>query len=140
MTHSFYAALAVLAMAVPASAGDIAEGEEIFTKCMTCHSIIAPDGTAIKKGGAVGPNLYGVIGRQAGTYPGFAYSKSMKAAGEAGIIWSADQIAIYVQSPPDFLKKATNDPKAKAKMAFKLSEGGDDVAAFVASASPAAVN
>jgi cytochrome c len=36
-----------------------------------------------------GPNLYGVIGRVAGTHPGFNYSKAVKAAGFA---WDDDKL------------------------------------------------
>ena len=33
----------------------------------------APDGTDIVKGGKTGPNLYGVVGRKAGSEEGFKY-------------------------------------------------------------------
>ena len=40
----------------------------------------------------IGPVLTGVIGRQSGTAPGFAYSALNKAAGENGLVWSNDLI------------------------------------------------
>ena len=44
-----------------------------------CHTI--PDGaTVIAKGGRTGPNLFGVIGRQAGSLEGFRYGKDLVAA------------------------------------------------------------
>src|SRR5215510_5707917 len=55
---------------------DVAKGEEISKKCMTCHSF---DAAGTNK---VGPGLYGVIGRVSGTHPGFAYSDAMKAHGK----------------------------------------------------------
>ena len=39
-------------------------GEKEFNKCKACHTIQAPDGTDVVKGGKTGPNLYGVVGRQ----------------------------------------------------------------------------
>ena len=70
-----------LSLAAPALAGDVALGEKDFKKCKACHSIVADDGTAIVKGGKVGPNLYGVIGRQIGSLPDFKYGASIVAAG-----------------------------------------------------------
>ena len=78
-------------LAVPAFAdGDAAKGEKEFKKCKACHAIEAPDGTAIMKGGKTGPNLYGVVGRTAGTYPDFNYGESLVSAGQAGLVWDVD--------------------------------------------------
>lgn len=129
------AATVVLA-ASGASAGDPAAGEKVFSKCKVCHSITADDGTVIQKGGKVGPNLYGVIGRQAGTYPDFKYGESLVAAGAAGLVWSEETIAGYDPDPVKFLTAFLNDPKAKSKMMFKLPSGADDVAAYLASVGP----
>ena len=68
--------LSFVAFAAPALAsGDAAKGESDFKKCKACHAIVADDGTEIVKGGKVGPNLYGVVGRAAasgaaGPHPG----------------------------------------------------------------------
>src|SRR3984885_13997912 len=59
-----------------AFAQDAEKGEQIFKQCMTCHRI-GPDAKNL-----IGPVLTGVIGRQSGTAPGFAYSALNKAAGE----------------------------------------------------------
>ena len=75
--HSLIPALAFALLAAPAFAGDAAKGESDFKKCKACHSIVADDGTAIVKGGKVGPNLYGVIGRQIGSLEGFKDRKSV---------------------------------------------------------------
>ncbi|CAN0479848.1 unnamed protein product, partial [Phaeothamnion confervicola] len=63
-----------------ASAQDATKGEQVFKQCMTCHRI-GPDAKNL-----VGPALTGVIGRQSGTAPGFAYSTINKAAGENGLV------------------------------------------------------
>ena len=51
MTKFILLAVASVALAAPAFAGDPAAGENTFKKCKACHSIIAPDGTEIQKGG-----------------------------------------------------------------------------------------
>ncbi len=114
--------------------GDAAEGEKLFKKCRSCHTISNGD-EVIFKGGKTGPNLYAVIGRVAGSTK-FKYSKSMIAAGEGGLIWTEDLIAEYVADPSAFLKTTMDDSKAKSKMALKLKKGGADVAAYLASVSP----
>lgn len=127
------ATLAALVLAAPAFAGDAAKGEKEFNKCKTCHSIIAPDGTEIVKGAKTGPNLYGVVGRTAGTYPEFKYKDSIIALGASGFAWTEEDIATYVKDPGAFLKEKLDDKKAKSGMAFKLAKGGEDVAAYLAS-------
>lgn len=127
------ATVAALVLAAPAFAGDAAVGEKEFNKCKTCHSIIAPDGTEIVKGAKTGPNLYGVVGRTAGTYPEFKYKDSIVALGATGFAWTEEDIATYVKDPGAFLKEKTDDKKAKSGMAFKLAKGGEDVAAYLAS-------
>lgn len=131
---SILATAFIALLAVPAFAdGDAAKGEKEFKKCKACHSIAAPDGTAIMKGGKTGPNLYGVVGRTAGTYPDFKYGDSILAAGAAGLVWDAETFQKYVEDPTAFLKELLDDGGAKSKMTFKLKKGGDDVFAYLAS-------
>jgi cytochrome c len=131
------AALAALSFVTPALAeGDAAKGEKEFGKCKSCHMVVAPDGTEVVKGGKTGPNLYGVIGRAAGSTD-FKYSASLKAAGEKGLVWDAESFAAYTVDPAKFLKDYLGDDKAKSNMTFKLKKGGEDIAAWLASAAPA---
>ncbi|GFE49448.1 cytochrome c2 [Roseobacter cerasinus] len=139
MTRTF-AAIIALSVAAPAfadghSAGDAAAGEKAFSKCKSCHMIVADDGTEIVKGGKTGPNLYGVIGRQAGTAD-FRYGDDLVAAGEAGLVWDEATLAEYTADPRAFLRTYLDDSKAKSRMAFKLKKGGEDVAAYLASVGP----
>ena len=69
---------------------DLDDGQSKFALCKSCHTITegGPD--------LVGPNLYGVFGRKAGTKPGFAYSEALKAT---GITWDADQIDRWITDP-----------------------------------------
>jgi cytochrome c len=116
------AAAVALGLCLPAQAyaQDVAKGETIFKKCQICHEV-GP--TAKVK---VGPVLNDVIGRTAGTFPGFAYSPAMKEAGEKGLVWSDETIAKYLDSPRDFVPKN--------KMAFvglKKEDERADVIAFL---------
>lgn len=130
------AILAALGAATPALAdGDIAKGEKTFKRCKSCHMIKNGD-EVIFKGGKTGPNLYGIIGRVAGTAEGFKYSNSVIAAGEAGLVWDEEQIAKYVVDPKAYLKEYLDDGGAKSSMSFRLKKGGEDVAAYLASVSP----
>lgn len=108
--------------------GDAEEGEKTFKKCKACHKI----GEGAKNG--TGPLLNNVVGRVAGTVDGFKYSPSLVAAGEAGLIWSEETIAAYIEDPKGYLQTYLDDAAAKSKMTFKLKKESDraDVAAYVA--------
>lgn len=125
------AILAALA-AAPALAGDPAAGEDGFKKCKACHSIIAPDGTEIQKGGKTGPNLWGIIGSRVAADPDFRYGDGLLAAGAAGLAWDEAALAAYVADPGAWIAQVTGDAGLKSKMSFKLSSGGEDVAAYLA--------
>lgn len=129
------AALAAAALAGPALAGDAAAGEDTFKKCKACHSVVAPDGTEIQKGGRTGPNLYGIIGSRVASNPDFNYGDGILALGATGAVWDDDAFAAYVADPAAYLKSATGDASAKSKMSFKLASGGEDVAAYLVSVS-----
>jgi cytochrome c len=138
MKFTVIATLAAIGLSAPAFAeGDVAAGEKAFAKCKACHSIIGDDDTAIQKGGKVGPNLYGVVGRPVASFPEFAYGEGIMAAGAAGLIWDEAMIAAYLVDPGKWLAENSGDPKAKSKMAFKLAKGAEDVAAYLASVKPA---
>ena len=119
-------------LAAPAVAGDAALGEADFKKCKACHAIIGADGTEIVKGGKTGPNLWGVIGRQIGSYPDFKYGDSIVAAGADGAVWDEAAVAAYLVDPGKWLAEKTGDAKAKSKMTFKLAKGNEDMAAYLA--------
>src|SRR5690349_16971355 len=76
MQSLFWLPIAALAAAFAivsgngAKAADAAQGEHAFAKCAPCH--------AKDKTNGVGPGLLGVIGRHAGSEPGFRYSRAMK--------------------------------------------------------------
>jgi len=125
-------------LAAPAVAeGDAEKGAKEFNKCKSCHMIVSDSGDEIVKGGRTGPNLYGIIGRTAGTFDGFRYGKDLVAAGEAGLVWNEETFVNYVVDPRSFLREYLDDSKAKSKMTFKLKKGGEDVYAYLVSVGPA---
>ena len=64
------------------------EGQILFeTQCIGCHQLGS---------NAYGPNLCGLLGRKAGTAPGYPYSKPMK---DSGIIWNNESLGRFLQSP-----------------------------------------
>ena len=130
MYRSLISALTLTAtLAFPALAQDAAAGEELFRKCTACHQI--GEGAENK----VGPVLTNVVGRAAGSLEGYRYGKSMLAAGEAGLVWTEDNIFSYLADPKIFLREFLDDPRAKAKMTFRLKDEQDrrDVIAYLSS-------
>jgi cytochrome c len=118
----FGAAIAVLALAAMASgaqaAGDASKGKTVFQRCAICHR------DAKDAGNGLGPNLFGIVGRKAGTAAGFAYSAAMK---NSGITWTTDKLTSYVEHPAAVVPGN--------KMAFAgISDAGQraDVVAYLA--------
>lgn len=67
-----------------------AMGEQIFKRCVACHTIDAGG----KNG--IGPNLHGVVGRAVAAVPGFAYSPAFKAKGG---VWDNATLDAFLVSP-----------------------------------------
>jgi len=122
----------LLSFAIPATAQDAARGEKEFNKCKSCHSITTPEGETIVRGGKTGPDLHGVIGRTAGSTD-FRYGASMKSLADKGVVWSEDELVVFLSNPKEWLVTQTGDSGAKTTMTFKLVKGGADVAAYLAS-------
>ena len=101
----------IMALFASASA---AEGAKVFKKCAACHSI--------KEGGAnkIGPALWGVPGRTAGSVPGYKYSKAMAAHGKN---WSFEEMNGFLIKPKDWIKGT--------KMSFAGLKNAKDRAAVI---------
>ena len=116
--------------------GDPEVGKSLFKNCAACHTIRTEDGTELIKGGKIGPNLYSVIGRIAGSEPEYKkYSKSLKELADTGYVWDEAGISEWVQNPSKYLKSKLEKPSAKSKMPFKMKSGYQDIAAFLAQVS-----
>jgi cytochrome c len=89
-------ALAALLAAPAADAddaqGDAASGKELFMSsgCLACHGVTQEDNSK------VGPNLVGVVGRQAGTMPSLLVTESLK---KYGVTWSAQTLDEFLANP-----------------------------------------
>ena len=75
--------------------GDLAHGEKVFKKCSACH-MIASDGKNM-----IGPNLWNVIGRKAGSVNDYKYSKAMVAYAKQ---WSFEEMNSYLIKPQAYIK------------------------------------
>jgi cytochrome c len=137
MKTLWIAAFAGAMLAAPAFAqeGDAAAGEAAFNQCATCHHIEDASGTTLAGRANVktGPNLYGVVGRQAGSLEGFRYRPDIVAAGEAGLVWDQEKITAYVQDPAAYLTEVLGK-NARSGMAYKVRDPAEaaNIAAFLA--------
>ncbi len=72
------------------ASADVEAGENLFKRqCGVCHSTEA--GTTL-----MGPSMFGIVGREAGTVDGFPYSRAMHGA---EIVWDAEKLDAYIRSP-----------------------------------------
>jgi cytochrome c len=73
---------------------DLENGKSKFGLCRSCHTLTdgGPNG--------VGPNLYRVFGRKAGSKADYKYSDAVK---NAGFTWDAEHIDHWLTKPKDFL-------------------------------------
>ena len=84
--------LTLAATAAVAQSGDATRGERLFNQqCKACHTV--------EKGGrnGIGPNLFGILRRKAGTIPDFNYSRAFKAT--ATWDWNEDLVAGWIGAP-----------------------------------------
>ena len=75
--------------------GDLVHGEKVFKKCSACH-MIASNGKNM-----IGPNLWGVIGRTAGSVNDYKYSKAMVAYAKQ---WNFEEMNGYLIKPQAYIK------------------------------------
>jgi len=71
-----------------------ADGEKVWSKCQSCHSINA--------GGAngVGPNLHGIMGAAVAAKPGFGYSSALKGLGGT---WDWERMNAWLKNPRGYV-------------------------------------
>jgi cytochrome c len=84
------AAVAWTLLCAPAPAQDTDAGQIAFNNaCRTCHTVREGDNR-------LGPSLYRVIGRKAGSLPNYNYSESMK---KADIVWDKNNLDRFIANP-----------------------------------------
>lgn len=72
-----------------------ARGRRQFNECAVCHTV--KEGEANR----IGPNLYGVIGREAGLVDGFAYSQALR---NSGVVWTDEALDAFMENPQGFMR------------------------------------
>jgi cytochrome c len=123
-TGSVAAAVAIVgfagaSLAQTAPGGDPKRGAEVFkVQCSVCHM------SAANAAPSIGPNLHGVVGRKAGTAPGFKYSEAM---GKVKVDWTPENLDKYLENPWQI---APGTPMA---LVVPSKKNRDDVIAYLAS-------
>ena len=90
------------------------DGAKIFKKCAACHSIAKGGGNKI------GPSLWSVLGRNAGTVPDYKYSKAMASYAKP---WSFEEMDGFLLKPKEWIKGT--------KMSFAGLKNAKDRAAVI---------
>jgi cytochrome c len=112
--------MATLVLAAAASgadaAGDAVAGKAAFAPCASCHQV-GPSAH-----GGFGPQLNGVIGRQAGSTADYAYSAAMK---NSKIVWTEQTLAAFIKDPEGSV------PGTKMRF-FSLGYGDQKIANLLA--------
>jgi cytochrome c len=79
------------------AAGDAARGRTAFVRqCALCHTIGSGEPNRF------GPNLFGIVDRQAGSVPGFRYSAAFRST--ASWSWSEDLLAAWISEPAKMVR------------------------------------
>ena len=98
---------------------NLSDGEKTFKKCAACHSI-AKDGA-----NKIGPALYNVLGRQAGSLSDYKYSKGMVAYGKK---WTPQEMDGFLENPKGWIKgtkmsyAGLKNPKERAALILFLNK------------------
>lgn len=83
------------AIAIPAAS--VEAGAQVAKKCLSCHGF--------EKGGPAktGPNLWGVLGREAGSHPDYQgrYSDAMQAYDQ---VWAYENMYAYLENPRSYIE------------------------------------
>ncbi|KAB2898119.1 MAG: c-type cytochrome [Burkholderiaceae bacterium] len=101
------------------AAPDVLHGEQVYARCLACHAL-AYD--------RVGPRHCGLLGRRAGSVPGFAYSQAMK---DSHITWDEAMLDRFLAQPLKAVPGTTMtydgvpDPKDRADLIAYLRRAND---------------
>tara|TARA_B100001996_G_scaffold366913_1_gene338071 strand:- start:334 stop:864 length:531 start_codon:yes stop_codon:yes gene_type:complete len=110
----------IMALFASASAAD---GAKIFSKCKACHSI------AKEGGNKIGPALWGILGRKAGSLSDYKYSKAMTAYGKS---WSFEEMNGFLTKPKEWVKgtkmsyAGLKSAKDRASLILYMNENTDN--------------
>jgi cytochrome c len=108
------ATASVYAVTAPGkTVGNPGRGKTVYEVCMGCHSLDEDD---------VGPRHRGVVGRVAGSVPGYAYSPALKSS---HIVWNQDTLDRWLTNPQALV------PGAKMFFAMPNAQDRADVIAYL---------
>ncbi len=116
------------------ASADVAAGEQVFKKCVSCHTINA--------GGAngIGPNLHGTVGKALASHAGFAFSDALKSHGGN---WDWNNLDAWLANPKKFAPgtKMTfaglGKPEDRANLMAYMNTQGSNLPLPAAAAAPA---
>ncbi|MEO1167493.1 MAG: cytochrome c family protein [Pseudomonadota bacterium] len=111
-----------MAMAFPQVT--VEQGEAVYRRCASCHTI--------NEGGAngIGPNLWGKIGRDIASVPGFNYSDALLAVEGT---WNFDNMSDWLARPSAFAQGTTmsfaglSDPLDRAALILYMNANGSNM-------------
>lgn len=96
--------------------------QQVFNNaCRTCHTIREDDNR-------LGPSLFNIVGRKAGSLPSYDYSSAMK---NAGFVWDEAKLARFIANPDEVVPGNRMQPYGGLG-----SEDTEKVIAFLRSMSP----
>ena len=114
--------LTFLTVSSPLAEGDPIRGKKVFNKCTACH--------ALREGKhKIGPSLYQVIGRKAGTAAGFKRYRGLKGADWT---WTEETLNLFLTNPKRFVKKKA-DKRSSMLLKLKERKDRDDVISYLKS-------
>ena len=103
------------AYCVPVMAQSAELGKALYeSRCGACHSVDA---------NRVGPAHQGVLGRKAGSAPGYAYSKALA---DSQLVWSREKLAAWLAGPEAVI------PGQAMNYSLGDARERDDVVAYLA--------
>jgi cytochrome c len=117
-THLVMSAFVLVCAAHVAKAQNATAGQGVFkSQCSICHSVQA--GRNLN-----GPSLDGVVGRKAGSVPGYHYSAANKSS---GLTWNAATLDRYLAAPREVVPgtlmsyQGLHDPQKRSDLIAYLA-------------------
>ena len=100
-----------------------ASGQQVFNNaCRTCHTIREGDNR-------LGPHLYKIIGRKAGSLPDYGYSGAMKGA---DFVWNEEKLTRFMVNPDELVPGNSMKPYG----GLASSDDRERIVSFLQSAAP----
>ena len=115
-------ALVALLWSLPGFAlplGDSGRGQGLYERCLACHAL---------RYNRTGPKHCGLLGRRAGSLPGFDFTRALR---DSGIVWTAETLDRFLAAPLEMVPGT-----AMTYDGLKDARERADLIAFLAEARP----